>query len=134
MSTVRETSDGRSAQAPAVDAYYFGKLAEGVFHIPRCTGCGRHHFFPRVCCPHCGSEALEWIAPTGSGTVYSTTTVRRAEGDYTVCLIDLEEGPRLMSRVVDMAVDEVQIGLSVQARIDTMPDGPLLVFTPRALR
>ena len=44
-------------------------------------------------------------------------------------LIDLEEGPRLMSRVVGMPVEQVRIGLTVRARIDATEDGPLLVFT-----
>jgi len=121
----------QSATAVACDQRYFGALAEGRFEIPRCLSCGRHHFYPRVCCPHCGSQDLQWVAPTGHGTVYSVTIVRRAEGDYTVVLVDLEEGPRLMSRVVDMPVEQVRIGLAVRARIDSTQEGPLLVFTQR---
>lgn len=119
--------------APAgADVHYFGRLAHGVFEFPRCRACARHHFFPRICCPHCGSEALEWVAPSGSGTVYSSTVVRRPEGDYTVCLVDLDEGPRLMSRVVGIRVDEVRIGMAVRARVERTEEGPLLVFVPRA--
>ncbi len=121
----------QSAVASACDQRYFGALAEGRFEIPRCLSCGRFHFYPRVCCPHCGSQDLEWAAPSGNGTVYSVTIVRRAEGDYTVVLVDLEEGPRLMSRVVGMPVEQVRIGLPVRTRIDAMADGPLLVFTAR---
>ncbi len=53
--------------------------------------------------PHCGSDSLEWVSPSRKGEVYSTTIVRNKTGDYTVCLIDLEEGLRLMSRVVDVS-------------------------------
>ncbi|MNH34755.1 hypothetical protein D3C79_953730 [compost metagenome] len=70
------------------------------------------------------------MAPTGRGTVYSTTIVRKPEGDYTVCLVDLEEGPRLMSRVVGIPVEEVRIGMAIQARIEQTPEGALLVFVP----
>lgn len=57
------------------------------------------------------------------------TIVRAREGgDYTVVLVDLKEGPRLMSRVVEMPVDDVRIGMQVEARIDTTNEGPLLVF------
>ena len=111
-------------------ARYFERLAEGIFQIPRCTDCGRPHFYPRICCPHCGSLALEWFLPSGRGVVYATTVVRRIEGDHTVCLVDLDEGPRLMSRVVELPVEQVCIGLRVQARIDITPEGPLLVFVP----
>lgn len=120
-------AEGTSWTAGA-DAHYFGRLAEGVFEIPHCQACERYHFFPRVCCPHCGSKALVWVVSTGRGTVYSATIVRKPDGDYTVCLVDLEEGPRMMSRVVDMPVEAVRIGMAVQARVDRTAEGPLLVF------
>jgi len=109
---------------------YQDKLAQGVFEIQRCAGCGKHVFYPRVLCPHCGADRLEWIAPSGRGTVYSTTVVRRKEtdgGDYNVALIDLEEGPRMMSRVVTVAPTAVRIGMTVKARVT---DG-VVEFTPR---
>ena len=120
-----------SLQASPQDARYFSALANGVFEIPRCTDCGRWHFYPRVCCPHCHSEALEWAAPSGLGTVYSTTVVRKPNGaDYCVCLVDLAEGPRLMSTVVGIAPDAVHIGQQVKAHVDARDEGPLLVFAP----
>ncbi|MGE8687660.1 MAG: Zn-ribbon domain-containing OB-fold protein [Achromobacter sp.] len=114
--------------APSAERHYFEQLAQGRFVIPQCQACARHHFYPRVVCPHCGSDALRWVEPSGRGEVYSTTVVRSKGGDYTVCLVDLDEGPRLMSRVVDMPVDDVAIGLRVRARIDEVDGAPLLVF------
>ena len=123
------TAGGQSASAEACDKRYFDALAEGRFEIPRCRDCRKFHFFPRLCCPYCGSQALDWTAPSGQGTLYSVTIVRAREGaDYTVVLVDLDEGPRLMSRVVDMPVDEVRIGMRVTARIDVVDGAPLLVF------
>lgn len=123
----------QSAAVQACDKRYFDALADGRFEIPRCRDCGKLHFFPRVCCPHCGSQALDWVAPSGRGIVYSVTVVRAREGsDYTVVLVNLQEGPRLMSRVVDIPVDAVRIGMPVHARIDMMGEGPLLVFVPAA--
>lgn len=120
----------QTANEPASSAerHYFELLAQGRFAIPQCQDCARHHFYPRVVCPHCGSDALRWVEPSGRGEVYSTTVVRAKGGDYTVCLVDLQEGPRLMSRVVDMPVDEVRIGQRVRARIDAVDGAPLLVF------
>ena len=129
-SPIRPADAPQSMTAQACDKRYFDALAQGVFEIPRCRDCQKFHFFPRVCCPHCGSQALEWVAPSGKGVVYSVTIVRARQGDdYTVVLVDLEEGPRLMSRVVDMPVEKVAIGMPVQARIDQVEDEPLLVFT-----
>ncbi|MNS97509.1 hypothetical protein D3C72_1318440 [compost metagenome] len=119
-----------TATEPAASAerHYFEQLAQGRFLIPQCQACARHHFYPRVVCPHCGADTLRWTEPSGAGEVYSTTVVRSKAGDYTVCLVDLAEGPRLMSRVVDMPADAVRIGLPVRARIDTVDGEPLLVF------
>jgi uncharacterized protein len=108
---------------------YLDKLAAGRFEIQRCVGCGRHVFYPRVLCPYCGGERLDWVAPSGRGTVYSTTIVRRKPadgGDYNVCLVDLAEGPRMLTRVVTVSPDQVKIGMTVAARIT---DG-LVEFTP----
>lgn len=114
--------------APSAERHYFEQLAQGRFVIPRCQACARHHFYPRVICPHCGSDSLRWVEPSGDGVVYSTTVVRNKGGDYTVCLVDLDEGPRLMSRVVGMPVEAVTIGLRVRARIEAVDGAPLLVF------
>ena len=112
------------------ERHYFEQLAQGRFTIPRCRACARTHFYPRALCPHCGADTLDWIAPSGRGEIYSTTIVRGKAGDYTVCLVDLAEGPRLMSRVVDTPVESVRIGMPVTARIDTVDGAPLLVFVP----
>lgn len=108
---------------------YLDALATGRFEIQQCAACARHVFYPRVLCPHCGDSRLTWVAPSGRGTVYSTTVVRRRPadgGDYNVCLVDLAEGPRMMSRVVSVAPAEVKIGMAVRARVT---EG-LVEFTP----
>ena len=102
------------------ESIYEEYLAKGEFRIQLCNGCERHVFYPRALCPHCGSSNLEWARPTGAGTVYSTTVMRRrpeSGGDYNVCLVELEEGPRLMSRVEGVAPTEVRIGMRVKARV-----------------
>ena len=112
---------------------YKKELAEGRFEIQKCAGCGKHVFYPKVLCPHCGADRLEWVAASGTGTVYSTTVVRRkpdAGGDYSVVLVDLTEGPRMMSRVVEIDPGEVMIGMKVKARIASCNDAPLVEFTP----
>jgi len=115
---------------PGPEKIYQDKLAQGVFEIQRCASCAKHVFYPRVLCPHCGAGQLDWVAPSGRGTVYSTTVVRRKEadgGDYNVALIDLDEGPRLMSRVVTVTPDAVRIGMTVLARVVA----GVVEFTPR---
>ncbi len=81
------------ANLSGADTFYFAHLAAGEFVIPRCNECARFHFYPRLVCPHCGSVDLTWQPASGTGTVYSTTVVRRPDGDYNLALIDLAEGP-----------------------------------------
>lgn len=119
-----------SRPAPAARVYAEA-LAEGQFRIQRCRACGSAIFYPRELCPECGAGELDWFAPSGRGTVHATTTVRRkpeAGGDYNVALIDLEEGPRLMSRVEGIAAEAVRIGLPVQARVAVTEGEGLLLF------
>jgi uncharacterized protein len=107
--------------------HYFAALAQGQFVLQRCGDCERHVFYPRVACPYCGSAALRWVKPAGTGTVYSLTTVRRAQdegGDYNISLVDLDEGVRMMSRVEGVEPDAVRIGMRVRARIA----GAMVVF------
>lgn len=109
------------------------RLAQGRFEIQRCEGCVRHVFYPRVVCPHCGSERLRWVAASGAGTVYSTTVVRRRAadgGDYNVALIDLKEGPRMMARVVGIEPENVKIGMKVRAKVDDLNGSPAVLFEP----
>ena len=122
----------QSASPPGPEQFYKDKLAQGRFEIQKCAGCGKHVFYPRVLCPHCGADKLGWTAASGAGTVYSTTVVRRkpeAGGDYNVALIDLAEGPRMMSRVAGLEPTAVKIGMKVKARIAKDGDAPIVEFT-----
>lgn len=115
MST--QTTD---TEAAGVEQAYFRHLAEGRFLIQRCGECARHVFYPREICPHCSASSLEWVSPTGKGTVHSHTTVRRkpdAGGDYNVSLIELEEGVRMMACVTGIPPAQVEIGMAVTARV-----------------
>ena len=108
---------------------YAAQLAEGVLAYQRCTGCGSAVFYPRAVCPACGGTSLTWQRSAGLGTVYSTTAVsRRDDAPYCVCLIDLDEGFRMMSTVVGVPADEVRIGQRVRGRVDHTGDEQRPVF------
>lgn len=107
------------------------QLSQGKFLIQRCNACAQHIYFPREICPHCGAPDPAWVTPSGHGTVYAVTTVRRktdAGGDYNVSLIDLDEGVRLMSRVTPQPFDAVRIGMRVRARVQVTDGLGLIVF------
>ncbi len=114
------------------DADYQRFLLEGRFMIQRGASSGRYHFYPRAIEPGSGLDDLEWVEASGLATVYSTTVVRANPPtvSYNVALIDLAEGPRLMSRVEGLAPEAVRIGMAVRARI-TLEDGnAFVVFDP----
>lgn len=107
-------------------------LAAGRFMIQYSPSTGRHVFYPRLCQPATGALDLEWVEASGRGTVHAVTVVHKKlpSDSYNVVLVDLEEGPRLMSRVDDIDNDRIAIGMAVAARIVTAEDQPLLVFVP----
>lgn len=115
------------------EQYYRQMLEQGQFMIQRCKRTGRAVFYPRAISPYGGGE-LRWEVASGKGTVYSVTVVRRREelgGDYNVVLVDLDEGVRLMSTVLDIEASEVRIGMSVSAQVRRQADGvPRVVFIP----
>lgn len=122
---------------PGPEAQYRAHLAAGRFMIQRSAGTGRHVFYPRTLLPGSGEADLEWVEASGRGRVYSTSTVRRpaAEGgDHNVALVDLEEGPRTMTRIVGCPPDAVVIGMAVRARIETQDGAPILLFEPDPAR
>ena len=79
------------------------------------------------------SVSAMWAQSTGFGTVHATTVVHPQQGEtYNVCLVDLDEGFRMMSRVEDIDPTEVKIGMRVKFRVHvpTGDEDPYPVFTP----
>lgn len=111
---------------------FFAFLEQGRFMIQRSRTSGRYVFYPRVAEPRTGSIDLEWVEACGRGTVYSTTVVRQKPPtpDYNVALIDLDEGPRMMSRVDGVPPQDVRIGMRVKAKVVRENDRPFVVFEP----
>ncbi|MCU7370075.1 OB-fold domain-containing protein [Paucibacter sp. O1-1] len=104
---------------------YFDFLHGGTLKLQQCRQCSRFAFPPRGHCVHCDSADLQWAAPSGFGSVYSHTTIGRkpeSGGDYSVVLVDLAEGVRMMSTVVGIAPREVQVGQNVKASV-VLTDG-----------
>ena len=103
--------------------------------LQRCGACGRHVFYARALCPHCHRDALEWVRAAGTGVVYSFTVVHRPASKafadrvpYVVALIDLDEGPRLLStlRVSDPA--QARVGQRVAVAFEDLGQVTLPVF------
>lgn len=92
-----------------------------------CCNCGKPRYPINHVCPHCLSEDYEWKPLSGRGTVYSSIVFHQGynqafAGDvpYNVSLIQLEEGPRMLSNVVGIAPAEVKVGDKVQVIFDAV--------------
>ena len=118
---------------PGPDQVYREALNAGTFQIQQCATCSKHIFYPRLVCPHCGSNEIAWVSPSGQGAVYSTTVVRRKPergGDINVAMIELDEGVRMMSRVEGLPPTDVTIGLRVTARLVDQGETKQVIFEP----
>src|ERR1700745_3742883 len=102
---------------------YIAHLKRGELGYQFSPSLGKAVFYPRVIAPVTGEADLEWHTSKGLGTVHATTVVHPQQGDsYNVCLIDVDEGFRMMFRVEEIPPASVQIGMRVKFRVHT-PEG-----------
>ena len=115
---------------------YWDAANEERLTLQRCAACGTHRFFPRPLCPECGADAVDWIDASGDGIVHSFTIVHRAPTPafrahvpYVVALIDLVEGPRMMTNIIGADAGTVAIGDRVQVCFEARgPDAKVPQF------
>ena len=88
---------------------YWDGLREHRLMLPRCRDCGKAFFYPRALCPFCHGAAVEWFQATGRGRLYSFEiahqTMNKAfkvKPPYVLAMVELEEGPRLMSNLINV--------------------------------
>ena len=94
---------------------------EGRFLIQRCRTCGKYQYHYKGFCSHCWTGEIEDVAASGRGKVWSYTVVHRTrmpgfqeEVPYVVALVELDEGVKVVSNIINCAPERVNIGLSVQ--------------------
>ncbi len=104
---------------------YWEALQRHELYIQRCRDCGTFRFPPRAVCPACLSSAVEWVRASGRGAVYSVTVTHQNQAPgfrddlpYVLAIVELSEGPRLMTNVVGCAPDAVHIGMAVEIVYD----------------
>ncbi|MBX3023879.1 Zn-ribbon domain-containing OB-fold protein [bacterium] len=125
---------------PSEDSAPFWEAAlRGELRMQRCGGCGHVRFPPSLLCPRCLSEAAEWVALSGRGTVYSWVVVHQSQhpafnpdAPYNVVIIQLDEGPRLHGNLVGTPNQEIHIGMPVEVVFDKVSDDTALVRWKRA--
>ncbi|MDT5291868.1 MAG: uncharacterized protein QOG79_2178 [Mycobacterium sp.] len=133
------------ADIPTIDAAsapYWDAAREGRLLIAKCGACGKVHHYPRPFCPHCWSEDVQPLQANGTGTLYTYSTVYvndlapfKERLPYVAAIVELDEGPRLMTTIEGAEPELLEVGMAVTAVFRPVdaedPDSPYLtVFTP----
>ncbi|HVM96137.1 MAG TPA: Zn-ribbon domain-containing OB-fold protein [Candidatus Acidoferrales bacterium] len=110
-------------------APYWEAAQRGELRMQRCTGCSHVRFPPSLLCPRCLSPQHEWAKLSGRGTVYSWIVVHQsqhpafnADVPYNVTIVELAEGPRLHTHIVECANDQIRIGMPVEVVFERIND------------
>ena len=130
-----------SQHRPEIDGStqsFWKGAAEGRLIGSRCPACGQIATYPRGFCPACWSEVVEDVELSGRATLYTYSVVHVNAmppfGElvpYVAAIVDLEEGPRMMTRIVDVDIAKVRIGMALKARFETIdPDEGVVLFGP----
>ena len=126
---------------PTADAEtqpYWDAAREERLLIRRCGACGDTHFYPRRFCPSCWSDDVAWEQASGNATLYTWSVVHSNDlppfGEkvpYVAAVVDLAEGPRMMTNVVDCDADALRIGMELTVAFDARTDDVTVpVFRP----
>jgi uncharacterized OB-fold protein len=132
MSDVKEP---KPRPAPVPDAEwspYWAATLEGRLVVQRCTACGHAQLYARAHCLVC-RHPVEWVDSAGRGTVYSFTVIRQNPSrsfrhllPFVVALVDLDEGPRMMTNIVGSPPEQVRIGAPVRVRFEPVSENAAL--------
>lgn len=117
-------------KASPVSRFYWEKAAEGELWLQKCQECSKFIFYPRVICPQCFGDKLEWVPASGKGKVYTYTVIYRTDLaafahklPYIYAIVELDEGPRMSANVINCPADEVHVGLPVEVVFEEIEPG-----------
>lgn len=124
-------------QPDALTRSFWDACRDERLEVSACDECGHLFLPPGPCCPSCWSRNLSTSVVSGAGRVYSYVVYRRTyhpgmPAPYVVALIELDEGPRLISNVVGCPPEDVEIDMSVRLRFESAGDFLLPRFEPYA--
>lgn len=124
--------DAPQKPVPVVNPWakpFWDAAREERFIIQKCSDCNEFVFYPRIACPHCFSDNMDWVEASGKGTVYSYTIVENNSPSafindipYVVAVIKLEEGVQMLSNIVGCDPEEVKCDMPVQVTFEKLND------------
>ena len=119
-------------------APFWDGVRDGVVKLQKCNDCGVWVFYPRSRCSSCLSDALDWHTVSGNGTLYTFTIARQptsphfaSEVPQRIAVVELDEGVRLTTTLVNIADADIKIGMRVKPYFDAVSeDSTLLRYQP----
>lgn len=116
---------------------FWDATRQGRLLLPRCDACATVFWYPRGACPECGSASLSWLAASGGGSIYSFSVTYRGQGEYeaagpyVLAYVELEEGPRMLTNIVECDPEALSVGQAVELILhDTGGGAALPRFRP----
>lgn len=124
----------RPQPTPTPDtAPYWEAASRRELQLPQCRACSQFHFYPRSICPHCGAMDLVWQPVAGTGRLVSYVVNHRPwpatdDGEpVVVAMVELTEGPRMMTNIVGVAPEPARIPLDADVVVDFEVSGDTTV-------
>jgi uncharacterized protein len=110
---------------------FWTAAAEGRFIIPKCSACGKFHWYPRAMCPFCFCDKAEWEPTSGRGRIYSYSVMRSVPVPYAIAYVTLDEGITMLTNIVDCDFDTLKVGQDVKLVFKQFGEGfPVPMFKP----
>jgi uncharacterized protein len=113
MATLYQSRKMTIPEAQPEHLEFWQATAEGKLLIKQCESCGEYHYYPRVLCPYCMSDKTTWKEAKGTGSIYTYSVMRKGV-PYAIAFVTLDEGPRMMTNIVDCDLDAVHIDQKVK--------------------
>jgi len=133
MSDVQDRPTTRRIPVPSQNLEskpFWDAAKEGTFLIKRCNACGEPHWYPRTMCPFCHSTDTAWMESKGEGAIYTFSVMRRnTPVPYVISYVTLDEGPAVLTNIIDADFDQLRIGDRVKVKWSSTGDGTPPVFT-----
>ena len=122
------TGGTEPSPTPETEHFWAG-TRQGELRIQHCNNCGRYYFYPRPFCRYCQSRNVEWRVVSGTGTLISYVINYRPlppaapDEPQVIALVELDEGPRMMTSIVGVAPEPENLPLDARVRVEFEPRG-----------
>ena len=141
MSTPEERRPAKPVPVATPEtAHFWDGTNAGELRIQRCTACAEAYFYPRASCPRCSSREVTWFVASGRARLHTYLINHRPapgfedDAPYAIAVVELEEGPRMMTNIVGVAntPEALVLDMDLVVEFQQRGDQRVAVFRPAA--